>query len=241
LEIYKKENTIIQEFVDGIEYTIDILADRKGIPISIVSRERIEIESGICVKGKIVYDKEIKTYIKKIVKSLKLIGMSCIQCIRGKEGLKFIEINSRFGGGSVLSRKADLTIIPNYIKLIRNKKELFKPKKPKDLSFLRYYSETFQLNIPDRTQKCLDCLKLIKDLEGDIIEIGSFCGRTTFHMAKFLKNYNINKKYTLAIHLKDFLITIFLIIKIFLKKVNYLELLWLNLKKILEKKNIKIL
>lgn len=194
LEIYKKENIIIQEFINGIEYTVDVLADRNGNPISIVPRKRIKVESGICVKGEIIYDKEIIKWVGKIVKKLKLIGMSCIQCIKGQEGFKFIEINSRFGGGSVLSRKADSSIIPNYIKLIQNKKELFKPNKPKNISFLRYYSETFCSNISCRTRKCLEYLKLIKDLEGDIIEIGTFWGETTFAMAKFLRNHNLNKK-----------------------------------------------
>lgn len=147
-EIFYKdrmENYIIQKFIEGKEYTVDILSDWNSNPISIIIRERIEVESGICTKGKIVFDKEITKYVKQIVKKLGLVGMSCIQCIRGKEGLKFIEINLRFGGGSVLSRRADPTIIPNYLRLIEGKK-LLKPKKPKQLTFLRYYSEVIEKN-----------------------------------------------------------------------------------------------
>ena len=139
----RMDNIIIQEFIEGKEYTIDILSDWNSKPISIVIRERIEVESGISTKGRIVYDKEITKYVKRIVKRLGLVGMSCIQCIRGKKGLKFIEINLRFGGGSVLSRRADPTIIPNYLRLIEGKR-LLKPKKPKQLTFLRYYSEVIK-------------------------------------------------------------------------------------------------
>jgi carbamoyl-phosphate synthase large subunit len=136
----KLDNYIAQEFVEGTEYTIDVLSDWDSNPVSIVIRERIEIESGICTKGKIVIDKEIIKYVTLIVKKLKLIGMTCIQCIRGREELKFIEINLRFGGGSVLSRRADPTIVPNYVRLIKGK-NLLKPKSPKLLTMLRYYSE----------------------------------------------------------------------------------------------------
>ena len=131
---------IIQEFIEGTEYSIDVLSDWKSNPISIVIRERIQVESGISTKARVIYDKEIENYIKKIVKKLKLIGMSCIQCIRGKKGIKFTEINLRFGGGSVLSRKADSTILENYLRLIEGKK-LLKPKKSKQLTMMRYYKE----------------------------------------------------------------------------------------------------
>lgn len=144
LSFYKdKKNYIIQEFIEGKEYSIDVLSDWECNPISIVIRERVEVESGISTKGRIVYDKEITNYVKQIVKKLGLVGMVCIQCIRGKEGLKFIEINLRFGGGSVLSRRADPTIIPNYLRLIKGEK-LLKPKKLLLLTMLRYYKEVIK-------------------------------------------------------------------------------------------------
>ncbi len=136
----KTTNNIVQEFVEGKEYTIDVLSDWNSNPISVVIRERMEVESGICTKGKVIHDKEITEHCKQIVKNLGLIGMSCIQCIRGKEGLKFIEINLRFGGGSVLSRRADPTIIDNYLRLIEGE-ETVKVEEPKLLTMLRYYSE----------------------------------------------------------------------------------------------------
>lgn len=137
------EEPVIQEFIQGEEYTVDILADKDGNALSVVPRLRLGIESGISVKGKTVYDEEIINYCKKIAKELKLFGPSCIQCIRNKEGVKFIEVNPRFGGGSILSIKADPTIIPNLIKLIKGEKP--EPSKgfKEGLVMLRYYSEVF--------------------------------------------------------------------------------------------------
>jgi N,N'-diacetyllegionaminate synthase len=139
-----KEQVIVQEFVEGKEYTIDVLTDKEGNAISIVPRLRLDTESGISVKGRTIYDKEIIEYCKKIARELKLFGGSCIQCIKNEKEIKFIEVNTRFGGGSILSLKADPTIIPNLIKLI--KKEEITPSESfkEGLTMLRYYSELIE-------------------------------------------------------------------------------------------------
>lgn len=137
------ENPIIQEFIDGEEYTVDILADLEGNSLSIIPRIRIETESGVSTKGKTVYDKKIIDLCKKIVEKLKLVGPSCIQLMKNKSGIKFIEINPRFGGGSILSMKADPTIITNLIRIIKGEKPTKSKGFKKGLTMLRYYSEVY--------------------------------------------------------------------------------------------------
>ena len=145
LYVKKVDNPIIQEFINGIEYTIDIFADLKGKPLSIVPRIRLQVESGISVKAMTIYDEEIINYCRRIVEKLKLIGPACIQCIRDeKDGtIKFTEINPRFGGGSILSIKADPTIITNLIRIIRNDEPIQSTGFREGLIMLRYYSEIF--------------------------------------------------------------------------------------------------
>lgn len=145
LELYLKKvsHPVIQEFVDGTEYTSDTFADLEGNPLSIVPRIRLQVESGISVKGMTVYDKQIIDYCRKMVKELNLMGPSCIQCIRGDKGLKFTEINPRFGGGSILSIKADLTIIANLIKIVKGETPMPSNGFKEGLTMLRYYSEVF--------------------------------------------------------------------------------------------------
>ena len=139
----KVKNPIIQELIQGEEYSIDILADRNGDALSIVPRLRLGIESGISIKGVTVFDCEIINYCKQIVKKLRLFGPSCIQCIKNSEGLFFFDINARFGGGSILSINADPTIIPNLIKLIKNEEPQPSTGFTEGLMMLRYYSEVF--------------------------------------------------------------------------------------------------
>jgi len=139
----KVNEPVIQEFVQGEEYTVDILADKEGNVLSAIPRLRLGIESGISVKGKTVYDKEIVDYSNEIAKKLKLFGPSCIQCIRNENGVKFIEVNTRFGGGSILSIKADPTIIPNLIKMVRGVNPTPNKGFKEGLTMLRYHSEVF--------------------------------------------------------------------------------------------------
>jgi len=145
LEFYLKrvKNPIIQEFVNGVEYTVDIFSDLQGNPLSIVPRTRIQVESGISMKGKTIYDKEIMDFCAKIAERLKLVGPSCIQCIKDKKGPKFIEINPRFGGGSILSIKADPTIVTNLVKIIKEEKPIKSKGFKEGLTMLRYYSEVY--------------------------------------------------------------------------------------------------
>lgn len=145
LEFHSKNVThpVIQEFVSGIEYTVDTFADLNGNPLSIVPRVRLQVESGISVKGVTVCDEEIISYCQKTVRELRLIGPACIQCMRNDKGLKFTEINPRFGGGSILSLKADPTIIPNLIKLVRGEAPMPSNGFKEGLTMLRYYSEVF--------------------------------------------------------------------------------------------------
>lgn len=100
------KNPIIQECIEGKEYTIDAFIDFDGKPVTIVPRERIATRSGEISKGKIVKDRELINEVKHVIEVLKPIGHITFQCMKTKEGIKFIEINPRFGGGAPMSIKA---------------------------------------------------------------------------------------------------------------------------------------
>ena len=107
------ENPIIQEYIDGTEYTIDVLCDLKGNVISIVPRERIEVRAGEVSKGVTVKNKDIIEKTLELCNKLKMyentkpIGPLTIQCIvDSNSNIKFIEVNPRFGGGVPLTFEA---------------------------------------------------------------------------------------------------------------------------------------
>lgn len=109
LEVYAKQvdDYIVQPFISGREYTIDIFCDFDGNPLTIVPRERLQIRAGEVLKTKIVLDEIMINEAKAICKSFKPCGPLTVQLIRDDNGIDwFIEINPRFGGGAPLSMKA---------------------------------------------------------------------------------------------------------------------------------------
>lgn len=98
-------NAIIQEYIEGEEYTLDVLVDFKGRVCSVVPRLRIETRTGEISKGMTIKNQFIIEAGKKVAEALpQALGCITIQCFLTKAGhLKFIEINPRFGGGIPLS------------------------------------------------------------------------------------------------------------------------------------------
>lgn len=109
LEFFRNyiEEPIIQEFVEGIEYTVDAFIGFDGSIISIVPRKRLQVRGGEILKGEIDLNLDIINNVEKLIKKLKPIGHITLQGFLCKNGeFKYIEINPRFGGGAPMSIKA---------------------------------------------------------------------------------------------------------------------------------------
>ena len=121
LEVYARqiEDYIVQPFVSGKEYTIDIFCDWEGKPISIVPRERIQIRAGEVLKTKIELDEMMIREGEILCEKFRPCGPMTVQLIRDSHGIDwFIEINPRFGGGAPLSMKAGAKSAEAILKLM---------------------------------------------------------------------------------------------------------------------------
>lgn len=105
---------LVQEFIEGEEFTVDVFTDFEGQPITIVPRVRLATRGGEVAKGLIKKDLAVIKAVKEVVKALKPSGHITIQCMKTKDGIKFIEINPRFGGGAPISIKAGANS-PKYL------------------------------------------------------------------------------------------------------------------------------
>ncbi len=99
---------IIQPFIKGTEYTIDIFCDLDGNPVYITPRIRLAVRAGEVLKTQIVQDKIIIDEMKSLIKEFKPCGPITVQMIRDDASGDdyYIEINPRYGGGAPLSMKA---------------------------------------------------------------------------------------------------------------------------------------
>ena len=116
------ENPVIQEYAEGQEFTMDVLADFSGKVINVVPRERIEVRAGEMNKGRTVKEEELIEYGKIIVEKLGGIGPITIQCFKKDNEIKFTEINPRFGGGYPLSLAAGANYPELLIRMVLGEK-----------------------------------------------------------------------------------------------------------------------
>ncbi len=113
------EDYIVQPFVSGREYTIDIFCDWNGTPIFIVPRERLQVRAGEVLKTSICMDKQMIEESKILCNSFKPCGPITVQLIRDDNSIDwFIEINPRYGGGAPLSMKAGARSAETVLKLL---------------------------------------------------------------------------------------------------------------------------
>lgn len=121
LEVYAGQvaDYIVQPFVSGREYTIDIFCDWDGTPITITPRERLQVRAGEVLKTRIELDHTMIEESRRLCAAFKPCGPMTVQLIRDDAGVDwFIEINPRFGGGAPLSMKAGARSAEAILRLI---------------------------------------------------------------------------------------------------------------------------
>lgn len=109
---------MIQEYLPGREYTVDILCDFSGNLITMLSRERIATKGGICSIGKIIKESRFDILVEKILNLMEFRGPINIQFKEDANGiLKLLEINPRCSGGLPITYNGGLNIPLLTIKL----------------------------------------------------------------------------------------------------------------------------
>lgn len=128
LEIYAEQvgDYIVQPFVSGREYAIDIFCDFDvdGNPIFITPRERVQIRAGEVLKTQICNDDVMIAESIKLIEGFKPCGPMTVQLIRDEQTNDdyFIEINPRYGGGAPLSMKSGARSAEALLKLLSGEK-----------------------------------------------------------------------------------------------------------------------
>lgn len=120
---------IIQPFIGGTEYTVDIFCDFAGNPVYITPRIRLAVRAGEVLKTEIVQDETIIAEMQQLLADYKPCGAITVQLIRQAETGKdyYIEINPRFGGGAPLTMKAGADSAKAMLKLLAGEKMDYVP------------------------------------------------------------------------------------------------------------------
>ncbi len=116
------------------------MSDLDGRALFAIPRERIEVKSGICSKGRIVNDKQLIQISMDLTNHLGLIGPSCVQMKLDSHGLpKILEVNPRMGGATIMATYAGANFPKIIIDLVKGE-DIVLPT-IREISVVRYYEE----------------------------------------------------------------------------------------------------
>lgn len=124
-----EEDILIQEYIDGKEYGLDIMNDLSGNHCGVSIKQKLSMRSGETDKAKTITNKELNAIGKQIAIELKHIAN--LDCdILEKNGKYYVlELNPRFGGGYPFSHEAGVNMPSAIISWLKNEvpnAEIFK-------------------------------------------------------------------------------------------------------------------
>jgi len=94
---------VVQEYLEGREFTLDVLADFSGRVISVVPRERLVVRSGVTDRGRTWNHPALITLGERVAKALPIRGPANIQLKWHADRGTVFEVNPRFSGGIALT------------------------------------------------------------------------------------------------------------------------------------------
>lgn len=99
-------NPVVQTYLDGPEFTLDLLCDFDGRALAVVPRERVVIRAGVIDRGRTVRDESLIGLALACAGVLPFRGAVNIQCRVVNGTPTVFEINPRFSGGIPLTIEA---------------------------------------------------------------------------------------------------------------------------------------
>lgn len=134
-------NWLYQDFIDGKEYTVDILCNQEHELIVASARTRLMTKDGQSIKGKIEEHPYLIKLCRNICREIKMVGPCNIQFIESAGEIFFIECNPRYAsGGLMLTTYGGANIPWLALQLMKGKSLPFIPTRS-DIIMLRYWEE----------------------------------------------------------------------------------------------------
>lgn len=146
---YKVKEYILTEYLEGNEYTVDCLFDKKGYSVGYNVRQRSKVSGGgaVICKNTTQYDERVERIIEILERTGVLKGPVNFQFKEKKNGeLCVFDFNTRFAsGGLPLTVAAGFDIPYLMIKMIVGENIEPVPRRDMDneLTMIRYYEEAF--------------------------------------------------------------------------------------------------
>lgn len=113
---------VVQPYLHGSEFTIDVLSDFDGRVIASVPRERVVIRAGVVDRGRTVRDEGLIELGRASAEALGAVGAINIQCRVMNGQPTIFEINPRFAGGIPLTIAAGVDFPRLLVQMARGRR-----------------------------------------------------------------------------------------------------------------------
>ena len=106
-ELPRDESYLLQEFLPGDEYSVDVLVRLDGQVVAAVPRRRDKVDSGVAVAGRTLHDMDLIDIATRVAQAVGVTGVANVQLRRAVDGQPaLLEVNPRLPGTLSLTQAA---------------------------------------------------------------------------------------------------------------------------------------
>jgi carbamoyl-phosphate synthase large subunit len=140
----KDGSLLLQEYLPGEEYSVDVYVRRDGRVIAAVPRNRMKIDSGIAVASRTINLPEVIQSAIRTAEIIGIRGVANVQFKRGADGLfKLLEVNPRYPGTLPLTIAAGIDIPKLMVDELMGRPVPDRLMPFKELMVVRYWTEQY--------------------------------------------------------------------------------------------------
>jgi carbamoyl-phosphate synthase large subunit len=100
-------SVIVQEYLPGQEFSVDVFADASGTVVAAVPRYRARVDSGVAIAGRTLHDERLESTATAVAEAIELTGVANVQLRLDVNGVPaLLEVNPRFPGSMPLTMAA---------------------------------------------------------------------------------------------------------------------------------------
>jgi carbamoyl-phosphate synthase large subunit len=135
---------LVQEFLPGEEYSVDVLASAEGRVIAAVPRLRMKVDSGIAVTSRTVKDPDLERHATEVARTIGLAFTANIQFRRNRDGVPcLMEVNARFPGTMPLTVESGVNMPSLSLRALLGDSLERETGEFRELAMVRYWQEQY--------------------------------------------------------------------------------------------------
>jgi carbamoyl-phosphate synthase large subunit len=113
---------VVQSFLEGREFTVDVLTTPAGRIVALVPKERLEVKSGMATKSATRIAPEVAAFTERVVAAFGVRGVANVQVMLTRDGPVLIEVNPKFATSLPLTVAAGVNLPALLVAIARGER-----------------------------------------------------------------------------------------------------------------------